>query len=74
MREKFKYIKWLFIGLIVGIITAYLRGFNSSTFWSLSVIAGRFGFWIFTVSLIAYYSKNKKDAFINNLFYGAYLQ
>lgn len=60
---------WSIIGIGIGILTGYLRAFNSMSFWTFSDIAGRYGFWIFTVSLIAYLSNNKKNAGVHSFLY-----
>lgn len=60
---------WSIIGIGVGILTGYLRAFNPMSFWSFSDIAGRYGFWIFTVSLIAHLSNNKRNAGVHSFLY-----
>lgn len=69
MKSKIKYFVWIIGGVFIGLLTGYLRGFRSDSFWALSDIAGRYGFWIFTVSLIGAFAPNKKEAFINSFLY-----
>ena len=69
MKKIFRMIIWILIGIGVGMLTGYLRAYNPASFWAFSDIAGRYGFWIFTVSLIAYFAENKKAARINSFVY-----
>lgn len=57
------------IGAIVGMITAYLRPFSANTFWSLSDIVNCGGFWVTSVCLIIYFSKDRLQAGINSFLY-----
>lgn len=63
---------YIILGVAIGILTGYLRGFppyGSLAFWMFSDLAGRYGFWIFSVSLIAYIAKNEKEAGITSFAY-----
>lgn len=72
--EKFKdnFKSYLFVvglGLVAGIITELLNLFPYDTLWSLSSIASAFGFWIFTTTLVIYFSSSNKNAAINVFLY-----
>lgn len=66
MMKKFI---WIIVGILIGVLTGFLRSFNSFSLFSFSDIAGKYGFWILTVSLIAFFSKNKRSAFVNSFLY-----
>lgn len=56
-------------GMLVGILTGYLRAFSPMSFWCFSDLAARYGFWILTVSMIGYFSGNRRKAMVNSLLY-----
>ncbi|MBR7020572.1 MAG: hypothetical protein IKI15_05915 [Lachnospiraceae bacterium] len=63
---------YILVGIAVGILTGYLRGFSPygpMAFWMFSDLAGRYGFWVFSVSVIAYIAKNEKEAGITDFAY-----
>lgn len=64
--KKFSFVV---MGILIGIITGYLRTFSPMSFWTFSDLAARYGFWIFSVSLISIMANHKKDAFINSFLY-----
>lgn len=66
---KKSYIKVIFFGLIIGIITELLNLLPNSDLLGLSSIAGTFGFWIFTTTIIIYLSCSNKNAMFNTFFY-----
>lgn len=68
---KLKKTIWILIGLLAGLLTGYVRGFHPMSFWTLSDLAAKYGFWIFTVSLIAYFAKEEKEARLHSFFYMA---
>jgi hypothetical protein len=57
------------LGLVAGIITELLNLFPYDTLWSLSSIATALGFWIFTTTLVIYFSCSNKNAAINVFLY-----
>lgn len=61
------FISW--IGAIVGVITAYLRPFSSNTFWSISDIVNCGGFWVTSICVIIYFSRERLQAGVNSLLY-----
>lgn len=60
-------------GIGAGIMAGYLRSFSPMSFWSVSDIAGRYGFWILTVSLIAFFSESAKKAGLHGFLYMAFM-
>lgn len=66
---KKSYIKVIFFGLIIGVITELLNLLPNSDLLGLSSIAGTFGFWIFTTTIIIYLSCSNKNAMFNTFFY-----
>jgi hypothetical protein len=57
------------IGIIIGLLTGYLRSYNPRSLWTFSDVAGRYGFWILTVSVIALLSTTARKAAIGSFVY-----
>jgi hypothetical protein len=61
------------IGIIMGLLTGYLRSFNPRSLWTFSDIAGRYGFWILTVSVIALLLTSARKAAIGSFIYMVFM-
>lgn len=57
------------MGIMVGVLCVLLRPLSPNSFWSFSDIINCWGFWVTSVCLIVYFSKDKKDAGINSFTY-----
>ena len=57
------------LGALIGVLTAYLRPFSPNTFWSLSDIVNCGGFWITSVCVIIYLSRDRLQAGTHVLLY-----
>lgn len=69
MKNKKNNILFMFLGIIVGLICAYLRQYVTNSFLGAYDMAGQLGFWCVSVCLIIYCSNSKKEASINTLGY-----
>lgn len=63
------YILIFIIGLSAGIICRLTDLFPNNSLWSFSSIATLYGFWIFSITLIVYYSSSNKNAGFNTFLY-----
>ncbi len=66
---KKSYIVVVIFGFVVGIITELVNLLPNNDLWGLSSIAGAFGFWIFSTTIIIYLSSSNKNAMINAFLY-----
>ncbi|MDR7073560.1 magnesium-transporting ATPase (P-type) [Fictibacillus barbaricus] len=57
------------LGILAGIITRLSDFFPNDNLWNFSSIATLFGFWIFTTTLVIYFSSSNKNAAINVILY-----
>ncbi len=66
---KKSYMKVIIFGLIIGIVTELVNLLPNNDGLGLSSIAGTFGFWIFTTTLVIYLSCSNKNAMMNTFLY-----
>lgn len=59
----------LLLGLSAGIVTELLNLLPNNDLFGFSSIAGSFGFWIFSTTLVIYFSRSNINAFFNTVFY-----
>ncbi len=66
---KKSYMKVIIFGLIIGIVTESVNLLPNNDGLGLSSIAGTFGFWIFTTTLVIHLSCSNKNAMMNTFLY-----
>lgn len=66
---KKSYMKVIIFGLIIGIVTELVNLLPNNDGLGLSSIAGTFGFWIFTTTLVIHLSCSNKNAMMNTFLY-----
>jgi len=64
-----KHLFCIISGLVIGVVTGYFRAWHPMSLWGFSDLAGKYGFWILTVSLIAYTAAKPILALVNSLEY-----
>lgn len=68
-HTKKSYIRVIYFGAIIGLITELLNLLPNDDLWGWSSIAGSFGFWIFSTTFVIYFSSSNKNAMINTFLY-----
>ena len=69
MVKKKEIIRWILLGILVGVITRLSDFFDYDHFLSLSSISTLFGFWIVSITMITIKSHSRKQAFIHTFLY-----
>lgn len=63
------YILVFFIGITAGVFCRLTDLFPSNTFWGFSSIATLYGFWVFSITMLVYFSSSNKTAGLNAFIY-----